>query len=157
MSGLFELDTLARRLRAHVTRSETVKPETARLLEEALFRAEFERGEAPRITGLPERAARRVLNDEMAAGLLASHAQGASFAPVSGRYAGCIVPAIVSRDISPCNIQCRVRLGSRQVRSRTRLHAKPLVGKKVCRNQETKRASPAIQAQSRLSIWLGST
>jgi Fic family protein len=72
MSGLFELDTLVRRLRAHVARSETLKADTARLLEEALFRGEFERGEAPRITGLPERTARRVLNDAIAAGLLAS-------------------------------------------------------------------------------------
>ena len=48
MSSLFELDTLARRLRAYVARSEVLKPETARLLEEALIRGEFERGEAPR-------------------------------------------------------------------------------------------------------------
>ena len=72
MSGLFELETLARRLRAFVDRSENLKPETARLLEEALIRGEFERGEAPRITGLPERTARRVLNDAIATGLLAS-------------------------------------------------------------------------------------
>jgi Fic family protein len=72
MTGLFELDTLARRLRAHVDRSDSLKPETARLLEEALIRGEFERGDAPRITGLPERTARRVLNDAIATGLLAS-------------------------------------------------------------------------------------
>lgn len=72
MSSLFELDTLARRLRAFVERSEILKPETTRLLEEALIRGEFERGEAPRITGLPERTARRVLNDAVAAGLLGS-------------------------------------------------------------------------------------
>ena len=46
MSGLFELDTLACRLRAYVERSERLKPEAARLLEEALIRGEFERGEA---------------------------------------------------------------------------------------------------------------
>ena len=72
MSGLFELDTLARRLRVYVERSERLKPEAARLLEEALIRGEFERGEAPRITGLPERTARRVFNDVIGAGLLAS-------------------------------------------------------------------------------------
>ena len=49
-----------------------MKPETARLLEEALIRGEFERGEAARITGLPERTARRVLNDTIALGLLGS-------------------------------------------------------------------------------------
>jgi Fic family protein len=72
MSGLFELDTLARRLRAYVERSEKLKPEAARLLEEALIRGEFDRGEVPRITGLPERTARRVFNDVLATGLLAS-------------------------------------------------------------------------------------
>jgi Fic family protein len=72
MSGLFELDTLARRLRSYVERSDILKPETARLLEEALIRGEFERGEVPRITGLPESTARRVFNDVIAVGLLAS-------------------------------------------------------------------------------------
>jgi Fic family protein len=72
MSGLFELDSLARRLRRLVERSDTLKPEAARILEEALTRGELERGEVPRVTGLPERTARRVLNDVVAAGLLAS-------------------------------------------------------------------------------------
>jgi Fic family protein len=72
MSGLFELDTLVRRLRTFVERSDKLKPEAIRLLEEALIRGEFERGEIARITGLPERTARRVLNDVIAAGLLAS-------------------------------------------------------------------------------------
>jgi len=83
MSSLFELDTLGRRLRAYVERSEKLKPESARLLEEALFRGEFERGEAPRITGLPERTARRVVNDVIAAGLLASETPKG---PVSLRF-----------------------------------------------------------------------
>jgi Fic family protein len=72
MSDLFELDTLARRLSSYVERSDRLKPEAARLLEEALIRGEFERGEVPRITGLPERSARRVFNDVIVAGLLAS-------------------------------------------------------------------------------------
>ncbi|HEX8663089.1 MAG TPA: Fic family protein [Beijerinckiaceae bacterium] len=72
MAGLFELGTLARRLRRYVERSETLKPEAARLLEEALIRGAFERGEAARITGLPERTARRVLNDVADLGLIAS-------------------------------------------------------------------------------------
>lgn len=70
MTGLFELESLVRRLRNYVERSETLKPEAARLLEEALMRGEFDRGEAPRITGLPERTARRVVNDVTATGLL---------------------------------------------------------------------------------------
>jgi Fic family protein len=72
MSGLFEINALAKRLRTYVERSETLKPEAARLLEEALFRGEFERGEIARIAGLPERTARRVLKDVVDAGLLAS-------------------------------------------------------------------------------------
>lgn len=72
MTGLFEIDTLARRLRIYVERHEKLKPEAARLLEEALIRSEFERGDISRITGLPERTARRVLNEVIATGLLAS-------------------------------------------------------------------------------------
>jgi Fic family protein len=72
MSGLFELDTLARRLRSCVEKSETLKPEAARLLEEALIRGEFDRGEASRITGLPERTARRLVNDVIESGFLDS-------------------------------------------------------------------------------------
>jgi hypothetical protein len=72
MSSLFNLDTLARRLRGYVERDEKLKPESARLLEEALIRGTFKRGEVSRIAGLPERTARRVLNDLIATGLLAS-------------------------------------------------------------------------------------
>lgn len=72
MSGLFELDTLADRFRALVKRHEHLRPQSARLLEEALVRGEIDRGEVPRITGLPERSARRVLNDVLGEGLLAS-------------------------------------------------------------------------------------
>ena len=72
MSGLFEIEALAGRLKKYVAQSETLKPESSRLLEEALIRGEYDRGEAERITGLPERTARRVLNDVVAEGLLAS-------------------------------------------------------------------------------------
>ena len=72
MSGLFELDNLARRLRVYVDRSDHLKPDAAKLLEEALVRGQFDRGEASRITGLPERTARRVLNDVIQEGLQAS-------------------------------------------------------------------------------------
>ena len=83
MSGLFELDTLARRLRALVERRDTLRLEAARLLEEALIRGQFERGEVPRITGLPERTARRVFNDVVATGLLGSETPKG---PVSLRF-----------------------------------------------------------------------
>jgi Fic family protein len=83
MTSLFELDTLSRQLRSFVERSEKLKPEAARLLDEALGRGEFERGEIPRITGLPERTAYRVFNDVIAAGLLASESPKG---PVSLRF-----------------------------------------------------------------------
>ena len=72
MASLFEIDALAKRLRDYVGKSDTLKPETASILEEALIRGEVERGAVSRITGLPERTARRVLNDAIEAGLLAS-------------------------------------------------------------------------------------
>lgn len=72
MSSLFEFDTLAKRLRIYVERSETLKPEASQLLEEALIRGDIDRGEISRITGLPARTARRVFNDVLASGLLAS-------------------------------------------------------------------------------------
>ena len=83
MSGLFDLNNLARRLCAYVERSETLKNEAARLLQEALVRGRLDRGEAGRITGLPERTARRLLNDVIAEGLLASETEKG---PVSLRF-----------------------------------------------------------------------
>ena len=72
MGELFDLDNLDARLARHVERSDRLKPEAARLLREALVRGRIDRGEASRITGLPERTARRVLGDTVDAGLLAS-------------------------------------------------------------------------------------
>ena len=83
MSELFDIGALAKRLKRYVERNDKLKPEATRLLEEALMRGEFERGEADRITGMPERTARRVLNDVIETGLLASEtAKG----PVSLRF-----------------------------------------------------------------------
>ena len=72
MGELFDLDNLDARLARHVERSDRLKPEAARLLREALVRGRIDRGQASRITGLPERTARRVLGDVVDAGLLAS-------------------------------------------------------------------------------------
>jgi Fic family protein len=72
MSGLFDLNELKQRLRTLVERRSTLKPQAAAILGEALMRGEFERGEVARITGLPERTARRVLTDVTELGLLAS-------------------------------------------------------------------------------------
>lgn len=48
------------------------RPESARLLEEAMIRGQFDRGDAPRITGTPVRTAQRMLNNLVEKGLLAS-------------------------------------------------------------------------------------
>lgn len=72
MKSLFELKALGQRLRRLVEQSDALKPEAAALLEETLRRGEIDRGEATRITGLPERTARRVMNDVIDVGLLAS-------------------------------------------------------------------------------------
>lgn len=83
MSNLLDIDNLGQRLRIYVERNEKLRPEGARLLEEALIRGEFERGDAQRITGLPERSARRVLTEIISEGLLAS---ATPKSPVSLRF-----------------------------------------------------------------------
>ncbi len=72
MESLFELDSLGQRFKTYVEQSKTLKREASRLLEEGLIRGQFERGESARITGLPDRSARRVLADLIEAGLLGS-------------------------------------------------------------------------------------
>lgn len=72
MSSLFELNRLTERLRVYAERETDFGEAGARLLEEAAIRGEFERGAAPRITGRPERSARRLLTDLVDAGILAS-------------------------------------------------------------------------------------
>lgn len=72
MSGLFDLGNLEARLKRFVEREDSLKPQTIPLIQEALIRGEFARGEIERITGLPERTARRVLGDAIDIGLLGS-------------------------------------------------------------------------------------
>ncbi|KAA3499151.1 Fic family protein [Agrobacterium tumefaciens] len=83
MDSLFDLKTLGGRLKRYVYRQETLPDECAPLLQEALVRGEFERGEASRITGLPDRSARRVLKALTDEGLLASVTEKG---PVSLRF-----------------------------------------------------------------------
>lgn len=83
MASLFDIDALAKRLKVYVERNSDLKPEATRLLEDALIRGEFERGEVGRITGLPERTARRILSSVVDAGLLASDTEKG---PVSLRF-----------------------------------------------------------------------
>lgn len=82
MSKLFDLDTLATRLRTQALLNIST-PVAGRFLEEALMRGEFERGQAGRIAGMPERSARRALNEVIASGLLASETPKG---PVSLRF-----------------------------------------------------------------------
>jgi Fic family protein len=83
MESLFDLKTLGTRLKRYVDRHEALPAECAPLLHEALIRGEFERGEAPRITGLPERSARRALKALVDDGMLASKNEKG---PVSLRF-----------------------------------------------------------------------
>lgn len=64
MSGLLDLDGLQKRIAGYVERQVSfgeLTPEASYLLREALLRGEVPRGEAARITGRPERTARRIL------------------------------------------------------------------------------------------------
>jgi Fic family protein len=72
MSGAFEINALAGRLRDYAEGVREMRPEATRLLEEALLRGELARGDAARITGLKERTARTVLARLVDAGLLVS-------------------------------------------------------------------------------------
>jgi Fic family protein len=80
MGKLLQMDGFLERIKGYVhlrTRKmlpdkQVLKPEAAYLLQEALLRGQFKRGEAARITGLPERTARMVLTSLVKEGLLVS-------------------------------------------------------------------------------------
>jgi Fic family protein len=66
MTGLLDLDGLQQRMTGYVERQASfgeLPAESIYLLREALLRGEIPRGEAARITGRPERTARRILRD----------------------------------------------------------------------------------------------
>ena len=71
MSGLFEFERLAERLKGYVE-SQSLKPEAFFILERVLIQGEMPRGEAERITGLKERSARMVLSSLINDGILQS-------------------------------------------------------------------------------------
>ncbi len=110
MDSLFELHSLSPRLNGYVERSATLKPEAARLLEEAMIRGEFERGDAARITGLPDRTARRVLADVLAEGLLGSETPKG---PVSLRFPPDALDVLFPRlfPVLYCNRKLSARAG----------------------------------------------
>jgi Fic family protein len=75
MSGLFELDTVLRRISNYAERwaAEAGTPVEARhVLCEVLLRGEVARGEVGRLTGKPERTARRILARLLSDGLVVS-------------------------------------------------------------------------------------
>lgn len=72
MNAMFNLNKLGERLAKYVDYADDLRPEVAPLLQEALIRGEFARGEVPRITRLPERSARRLLTETISHGLLSS-------------------------------------------------------------------------------------
>jgi Fic family protein len=72
MSELFDIENLRIRLRRFVELNPKLAPQAVGFLEEALIRGQFERGEVGRITGLPDRTARRLFQEVLATGILAS-------------------------------------------------------------------------------------
>ena len=75
MGGLLELDGLENRMTAYIQRRATlneIDPTSAFLLRDVLVRGEVTRGEASRITGKPERTARRIVNTLLEENLLTS-------------------------------------------------------------------------------------
>ena len=83
MNGLFELDTLAGRLRRYVEQHNSLRSESIGILEEVLLRGQMARGDAERATGLKERAARMALSALIEDGLLGSSSPKG---PVSLRF-----------------------------------------------------------------------
>jgi len=76
ITDLLELDGLQKRMAGYVERQASfgeLAPEAAYLLREVLLRGEVPRGEAARITGRPERTARRILNSLLDRKLLAAN------------------------------------------------------------------------------------
>jgi Fic family protein len=93
MSGLFELDILSKRLVRHVAEEELLE-ECGLLLQAALMRGEFERGEASAITQRPERSASRFLKQLIDIGLLASDTPKG---PVSLRFPSATLEVLFPR------------------------------------------------------------
>ncbi|MBU0480150.1 MAG: Fic family protein [Proteobacteria bacterium] len=78
MTALLELDGMLKRIEGYVTRQVhlgELQAESFFLLREAFLRGEIPRGEAARITGKPERSARRVLKDLLNKSLLVSDSE----------------------------------------------------------------------------------
>jgi Fic family protein len=78
MSSLLELDAMKRRISGYVERQVRLgelQEESIYLLSEVFLNGEIQRGEASRITGKPERTARRILKDLLEKSLLISDSE----------------------------------------------------------------------------------
>jgi Fic family protein len=75
MSGLLNLDGMQKRIQAVVDRQVSfgeMKPEAGHLLRDVFLRGEIPRGELPKIIGMPERSARRLVSNLLAKNYLVS-------------------------------------------------------------------------------------
>jgi len=73
MTGLLDLDGMMKRIAGYAGQQASLghlQPEAGYLLREVFLRGEVARGEAARITGRPERTARRILKETLEYGLL---------------------------------------------------------------------------------------
>ncbi len=72
MSSLFDLENILARIKKYVDFNIDLPAETFGLLKEAFMMGEIKRGDVPKITGLPERTARRILQPLLKKKLLTS-------------------------------------------------------------------------------------
>lgn len=98
MASLFELQQLGRRMRSYAEKDAELGEVGARILEEAAVRGEFARGEIERITGQPERTARRTLKRIIDRGILASETPKG---PVSLRFTLQLAEAVFPQIFAP--------------------------------------------------------
>jgi Fic family protein len=108
MAGLLDLDGMQRRMAGYVDRQVSLgelQEEAGYLLREIFLRGEIPRGEAARITGRPERTARRILKDLLDKRLLTAETEKGpvrlSFpAKVAGYYFPRLYPEGVEMDVA---------------------------------------------------------
>jgi len=117
MGGMLELDRLENRITAYIERRATlneIDPAGAFLLRDVLLRGEVARGEASRITGKPERTARRIVNTLLEENLLTSETPKGPLrigfpTKVVGYYFPRLYPEGVEHDIERATSNKRLR------------------------------------------------
>jgi len=117
MAGMLELDRLENRITAYIERRATLNEidrAAAFLLRDVLLRGEVTRGEASRITGKPERTARRIVNTLLEENLLTSETPKGPLrigfpTKVVGYYFPRLYPEGVEHDIERATSNKRLR------------------------------------------------